>query len=326
MNFYKGNKETKTCLLCLHYCSLKDNEIGLCGVNQHIDDKIKCLVYGYLSALKIDAIEKKPLYHFLPASKSLSLGTVGCNFKCSFCQNWRISQEKKISKNKYTSPSDIVKIALQNNCDSISYTYNEPTIFYPFAKDIALEAKKYNIKSVYVSNGFESLEQRSDMIGIIDAINVDLKCFDAKYYKKLGGNLEQTLDNLKFFAKNKIHLEITTLIVPSKNDKEEELKNIALFIKEHLGEEIPWHLSAFHPNYKDLDIPKTSLTSLLLAQKIGKEVGLKHVYIGNAGLNNYTKCIKCEKVLLHREYFTTIKNNLINGFCSCGQKLQGVYK
>lgn len=325
MNFCKANDDKRTCLLCLHYCSLKNNQIGLCGVNQNINNKIKCLVYGHISAINIDAIEKKPLYHFLPSSKSLSIGTVGCNFKCSFCQNWGISQSKKINNSKYTSVYDIVKLAKENNCASISYTYNEPTIFYPFAKDIACEAKKYNIKSVYVSNGFESIEVARDMIGIIDAINVDLKCFNEKYYKKLGGDLLKVLNNLKLFAKENIHLEITTLIVPSKNDSSEELSNIASFIKNELGANIPWHISAFHPDYKEQDLQRTSLESLELAKEIGENIGLKHVYIGNTDLNNYTKCIKCKKILLHRQYFNTIKNEVKHGLCPCGEKLEGVF-
>lgn len=325
MNFYKKNEDKITCLLCQHYCSLIKNQIGLCGVNKNIGNEIKCLVYGYIQALNIDAIEKKPLYHFLPSSKSLSLGTVGCNFKCSFCQNWGLSQEKEIKKDRYFSAKDIAKLAYNKGCKSISYTYNEPTIFYPYAKDIALEAKKYNIKSVYVSNGFESFEVARDMIGIIDAINVDLKCFNPKYYKKLGGNLKDVLKNLKFFSQNNIHLEITTLLIPSKNDSSEEIQDITNFIKNELGEDIPWHISAFHPDYKELELQRTSVKSLLRAKDIADKNSLKHVYIGNAGLDNYTKCIKCSSTLLLRKNFSTLLNNLKNGYCSCGEKLQGVY-
>ena len=165
MRYWSENKEKLTCLLCSYYCKLKPNETGVCGVNKNTGNKIECLVYGHIGAMNIDPIEKKPLYHFLPTSKSLSLGTVGCNFKCSFCQNYGISQEKNIDKSKYHSPKDVVNIAKKYKCESISYTYNEPTIFYPFAKDIALEAKKHGIKNVYVSNGFESKEVIEDMVG-----------------------------------------------------------------------------------------------------------------------------------------------------------------
>ena len=326
MKYFKDDGERKVCLLCNHYCKLKQQQTGLCGVNKNVGEKIECLVYGYISALNIDPIEKKPLYHFLPDSKSLSLGTVGCNFKCSFCQNWGISQEHHINKNQYLTPQQVVKLAVDNHCQSISYTYNEPTIFYPYAKDIALEAKKYNLKNVYVSNGFESSEVIADMDGIIDAINVDLKCFDEKYYKKLGGRLNVVLDNLKTLVKSNIWLEITTLIVPTKNDSKEEIKKIATFIKEELGENIPWHISAFHPDFKEKDLPNTSYETLKMAYEIGKSVGLNYIYIGNIGFDNHTRCKKCKETIIERQYFNTLKNGLENGCCSkCKEKLEGVF-
>ena len=277
MNYYESSKNGKLkCLLCSYYCDLKDGQIGVCGVNKHLNDKIECLVYGHISAFNIDPIEKKPLYHFLPKSKSLSLGTVGCNFHCNFCQNHGISQEKKIDKSNYISPKDIVTIARQRGCKSISYTYNEPTIFYPFAKDIALEAKKYDIKSVFVSNGFESKEVIDDMKGIIDAINVDLKSFDESYYKKsLGGNLNQILENLIHLKRNGIYTEITTLLVPTKNDSKEEITNIVKFIKNNLGKNSVWHISAFHPDYKKLNLPRTSFEKLKEAYEIAKKAWIK---------------------------------------------------
>ncbi|RXK11727.1 AmmeMemoRadiSam system radical SAM enzyme [Halarcobacter mediterraneus] len=328
MNYYESSRKSKLkCLLCSYYCDLKDGQIGICGVNKHIDDKIKCLVYGHISAFNIDPIEKKPLYHFLPKSKSLSLGTVGCNFHCNFCQNYGISQEKKIDKSNYISPSDVVMIARQKACESISYTYNEPTIFYPFAKGIALEAKKYNIKSVFVSNGFESKEVIDDMKGIIDAINVDLKSFDENYYKKsLGGNLNQILENLILLKTNGIYTEITTLLVPTKNDSKEEITNIVKFIKNNLGENTVWHISAFHPDYKELNLPRTSFEKLKEAYEIAKEYGLKYVYIGNIGYENNTYCSNCNELLISREFFDVKQYNLKNGACpKCKKKLEGVF-
>lgn len=328
MKYYKPSKDGKlVCLLCSYYCDLKENQIGICGVNKHIDDKIENLVYGHISAFNIDPIEKKPLYHFLPTSKSLSLGTVGCNFHCNFCQNHGISQEKKIDKSRYTSAKDVVNIAIEKKCASISYTYNEPTIFYPYAKDIALEAKKHGIKSVFVSNGFESKEVIKDMIGVIDAINVDLKSFSQKYYKKaLGGNLNQVLENLIEIKKNGIWLEITTLIVPSKNDSEEELTSIVKFIKENLGVNTPWHISAFHPDYKEQSLPRTPLESLIKAKEIAISHGLKYVYIGNIGHENITKCPKCNSELIKREYFNVKSYSLKNSKCpECNHLLDGIF-
>lgn len=327
MKYFKESKDgKKICLLCSYYCDLKAGQIGICGVNKNVGDKIECLVYGYIAAFNIDPIEKKPLYHFLPTSKSLSLGTVGCNFHCNYCQNHGISQEKKIDKSNYISPKRVVEIAVERKCASISYTYNEPTIFYPYAKDIAIEAKKRGIKSVFVSNGFESKEVIDDMVGVIDAINVDLKSFNEKYYKtKLGGNLQQVLDNLIHLQKNGIWCEITTLLVPSKNDSTEELTKIVKWIKKNLGVNVPWHISAFHPDYKELKLPRTSVESLRNAEKIAKEHGLNYVYIGNAGLENSTFCPKCNEKLILREHFNVKSYELDNGFCKrCSYRLDGI--
>ena len=327
MKYYKEENERLVCLLCSYYCKLEVGQVGICGVNKNVGTKVECLVYGYISALNADPIEKKPLYHFLPNSKVLSLGTVGCNFRCSFCQNYGISQEKRIDKSRYLSPKDVVSLALRNNCKSIAYTYNEPTIFYPYAKDIAIEAKKHGIKNVYVSNGFESSEVIDDMKGIIDAVNIDLKCFSQGYYKKvLGGNLNQVLENLKHFKRNGIWLEITTLIVPTKNDSKEELHNIAKFIKNELDIYTPWHISAFHPDYKDLDLPHTSIDSLKLAFDLGKKENLKYVYIGNVHLKNNTYCPNCNDILLKRDRFNTIENNIKDSYCpNCDYKMDGVF-
>ncbi len=328
MIYYKDSANgKKICLLCSYYCNLKPGQVGICGVNKNVGDKIECLVYGRISAFNIDPIEKKPLYHFLPTSKSLSLGTVGCNFHCNFCQNYGISQEKKIDKSRFISPKEVVNIALEKKCASISYTYNEPTIFYPYAKDIALEAKKYGIKSVFVSNGFESAETILDMKGVIDAINVDLKSFNPKYYKsKLGGNLNQVLENLIKFKENGVWLEITTLLIPSKNDSDDEIRAMVKWIKENLGVNIPWHISAFHPDYKELNLPRTSIKSLKNAKSIAKEYGLNYVYIGNVGLENSTLCPSCKKSLISRENFGVKSYELRNGSCNnCGQKIAGVF-
>ena len=328
MNFYKPYKETKmVCTLCQHYCKIKEGNTGICGVNKNVGGAIECLVYGYPSALNIDRIEKKPLYHFLPGSKILSLGTVGCDFKCSFCQNWDISQEQKVDKSHYYSPKDIVKLAVDNECPSIAYTYNEPTIFYPYARDIALEAKKEGIKSVYVSNGFESNEVIEDMENIIDAINIDLKSFDPHYYKKnLRGNLDKVLENIKSFKRKKIWIEITTLIVPTQNDSDEELDKIVSFIKNELGVDVPWHITAFHPDYKDLALPPTSVESLKRAYDIGKSYGLNYVYMGNITHETPTICPSCGTVLIQRDYFKETISFLDHSKCfNCGTEIQGVF-
>ena len=328
MTFYKTFDQTKQiCLLCNHYCKLKEGQTGRCGVNKNINGKVECLVYGYPCVVHVDPVEKKPLLHFLPATKILSIGTVGCNFACPFCQNHGISQEKNIDKSHYLSPQDIVNIALDNNCKSIAYTYNEPTIFYPYAKDISLLAHKNGLKNVYVSNGFESNEVISDMPGIIDAINIDLKSFDEKYYKKvLKGNLPIQLDNIRKFHKSGIWVEITTLIIPTKNDSDEELTKIAQFIAS-VDSKIPWHISAFHPDYKELDLNTTPLKTLERAYNIGRRAGLKHIYIGNAGQLNPTICTSCGHEVIERITYNTSKDTRINpNLCpKCNTKLEGVY-
>ena len=285
MEFYRQSSNDKiTCLLCSHYCNIKAGHTGICKVNKNTGDKIKCLVYGYPNAMHIDHMEKKPLYHFLPHTKTFSIGTVGCNFHCSFCQNWQLSQNHDIDKSKYFSPEDIVALTLHYKCESISYTYNEPTIFYPYIYDTAKLAQTKGLKNIMVTNGFESKETRESMIGLIDAINVDLKSFQSTYYKKkLGGKLDIILDNLKFFAKHDIHMEITTLIVPSHNDSDDEIGQIASFIANELGTDVPWHISAFHPDYKELELPRTPIETLRRAKAIGESHQIKNIHLGNVG-------------------------------------------
>ena len=328
MKFYKPYKENRLqCILCQHYCKIKEGQTGICGVNKNVGDKIECLVYGYPSAMNVDPIEKKPLYHFLPGSKAFSFGTVGCNFHCPFCQNWSISQTHNIDKSQYFSPELIVDMAIKYECQSIAYTYNEPTIFYPYARDIALEGKKRGLKNVFVSNGFESSEVIDDMKGIMDAVNADLKSFNPKYYKKeLGGNLEKILENLKHFVANGIWLEVTTLIVPTQNDSEEELNSIAEFIAKELGVNVPWHITAFHPDYKEQDLPPTSIDTLKMAYDIGKRHGLNYIYIGNVNYDTPTRCPSCDEVLIERDYFRHTDNHLKGAHCpKCNALIPGVF-
>jgi len=327
--FYESLGDNKIkCLLCRHYCKLKENQIGICGVNKNEEGKLVNLVYGKVSAINIDPIEKKPLYHFLPSTKSLSIGTVGCNFKCPFCQNWQISQSKDISGSYKISAQELVNLALKHNCKSISYTYNEPTIFYPFAKDVALLAKEKGLKNVFVSNGFETPEIIEDMKGVIDAFNIDIKSFNSSYYKKyLKGDLKAVLDTLKRLVKNGFWVECTTLIVPGDNDSASELKEIANFIAKELNVNVPWHLSAFHPDYKETNKPQTPISTLQKAYNIAKEAGLNYVYMGNVALPSVTFCPKCNAKLITRVGFSVVENKLIKGACyNCKTKIAGVWQ
>ena len=328
MRYYEKTSKGIKCLLCRHYCNLASGQTGICGVNKNENGELKNLVYGKVAAFNIDPIEKKPLYHFLPGSKALSIGTVGCNLKCPFCQNWQISQTGNLSFSEEVTPEQIVMSAVEHNCDTIAYTYNEPTVFYPFAKDTAVLAKERGIKNIFVSNGMESPEVIEDMKGLFDAFNIDLKSFNADYYRRtLKGNLEDVLDTLKLIKNSGFWLEVTTLVVPGQNDSDEELKQIAGFISSELGQDTPWHISAFYPTYKMTNLPRTSYRALQRAQKIGSSQGLKFIYKGNVSEPGTTFCPECGTELITRYGYTVSKNIITNGRCpKCNTKIEGVWK
>lgn len=290
--FIKKERGAIQCLACGHRCTIAKGRTGVCGVRQNVDGELDLLVYGRPAAIHIDPIEKKPLYHFLPGTKILSLGTLGCNFRCGFCQNWDISQkpmsspdaagQKSIFENfEYVSPEEVVKLALEHRTPSIAYTYNEPTIFVEYAHDIMVLARGAGLKNVFVSNGYESMEAWGYIGPYLDAINIDLKSFSDKFYaRNCGARLQPVLDSIKECRRRKIWLEITTLLIPNENDTDEELAQIAGFIA-GVDTGIPWHISRFHPDYKMTDKNITSMDSLKRAEKIGKKSGLKYVYLGN---------------------------------------------
>ena len=329
MQYYRSKDENSIiCLLCKHYCRLKKDGAGICGVNYNIDSKLLNKTYAHPSAVHIDPIEKKPLYHFLPSSSSLSIGTVGCNFRCPFCQNHSISQTSQINEDVRYMPKDILNIALQHNTQSISYTYNEPTIWYPYAKDIGLLAQEKGIKNVFVSSGYESKEVLKDMNSWVDAANIDLKSFSTEYYKKiLKTDLNGVLESLVEFAKSSIWLEITTLLIPGVNDSAEEIEKMSQFISKELGTEIPWHFSAFHPDYKMLETPRTSMQTMIKAKEIAQSYGIKYVYLGNIQNDNSTYCPRCKTKLIDRSGFSTSTINIKNSQCNhCGEVIQGVWR
>ncbi len=330
MQYYKkvDGKDKIICLLCRHYCHLKEGQIGFCGVNKNSNGKLENLVYGHPIALNVDPIEKKPLYHFLPNTTALSFGTVGCNFKCPFCQNWNISQVRNINKDIYVSPNEMVELAIKYDSKTIAYTYNEPTIFYPYAKDIGIIAKQRGIKNAFVSNGFETSEIIEDMKDWLDGANIDLKSWDDKYYKKiLKGGLEEVKETLKLMVKNGIWIEVTTLLIEGDNDSDKDLEEMADFIANELGRYVPWHLSAFHPDYKVLDKPPTSIQTLQKAYKIAKEAGLYYVYLGNVPVRADTYCPNCQTLLIDRSGYNVVTNNLIDGQCpKCKREIEGVWK
>lgn len=329
MQYYRYKDETSlTCLLCKHYCTLKKDSHGICGINFNIDEHLVNKTYGHPSTVHVDPIEKKPLYHFLPSSSSLSIGTVGCNFRCPFCQNYSISQTSTVDESSFYTPQDLVNLALKYKTKSISYTYNEPTIWYPYAKDIGMLAKEYGLKNVFVSSGYESKEVLEDMKYWVDAANIDLKSFSHEYYKKvLKTDLDGVLESLIEFAKSNIWLEITTLIIPNINDSDEEIHKMAEFISSKLGTDIPWHFSAFHPDYKMLDTLSTSLESLQRAKAIAQSYAIKYVYLGNIRTNTNTYCDKCHAELIQRNGFFAEYSNMQGNQClACENIIPGVFR
>lgn len=329
MNYFRYNDEDSiTCLLCKHYCTLKKDKHGICGVNYNINSELVNKTYAHPSTIHIDPIEKKPLNHFLPSSTSLSIGTVGCNFRCPFCQNYSISQTTQVDESVTYMPKDIVELAVQNHTKSISYTYNEPTIWYPYAKDIGVAAKERGIKNVFVSSGYESKEVLEDMPSWLDAANIDLKSFSHDYYKKvLKTDLDGVLDSLIAFAKSPIWLEITTLLIPNVNDSSAEIEKMAEFIVTKLGRDVPWHFSAFHPDYKMLDTPPTSMATLSRAKEIAKSFGIKYVYLGNVRNDSSTYCPKCQIKLVDREGYEAQILHIKDSKCTnCSQDIAGVWE
>ncbi len=283
--FEKLNNMCVVCKTCSHRCIIPENKRGICAVRENRQGKLFLLVYGKAIAAHIDPIEKKPLFHFMPGTFTYSVATVGCNFSCKWCQNFEISQQPKPNNEILgfeLSPEQIVKNAQKEKCPSISYTYTEPTIFLEYALDTMKLAHNVGLKNIWVSNGYMTPETLKMITPYLDAINVDLKSFSEKTYQKYCGvHLKPILENLKQIKNNKIHLEITTLIIPGVNDSEKELTQIAQFIAKKLGKDVPWHISRFFPAYKMMDAEITSIETLNSAEKIGKNQGLKYVHKGN---------------------------------------------
>ncbi len=284
--FYKQENNKKVqCYLCPHRCKIAKSKFGICGVRQNINGKLYTHVYGKVIASHVDPIEKKPLFHFLPGTKSYSIATPGCNFKCSFCQNWQISQYRSNQGFQYEglemTPKEIVNAAKQNNCQSIAYTYTEPTIFFEYAYDTAKLAKKQNLNNIFVTNGYITKEAIETIAPYLDATNIDLKSYRDDFYKKIcKAKLQPVLNAIKTMHEKKIWIEITTLVVPDQNDSKQELNDITKFIAE-IDKNIPWHITRFHPDYKFTDIEPTPIETLKIAKEIGKKHGLKHVHLGN---------------------------------------------
>ena len=329
--FYEREGKGLRCRLCEHQCLISEGRSGICGTRENRGGVLYSRVYGKIVAEHIDPIEKKPLFHVLPGSLSYSIATMGCNFRCQHCQNASISQ---IPKNLPAdlpgvnrSPEAVVRMALEQDCRSISYTYVEPTVFFEFAYDCSVLAAARGLKNVFVSNGYMSREAAEMLAPVLTAINIDIKAFSDEFYKKVcGARLQPVLDTVRTMRELGVWVEATTLIIPGLNDSRTELQGIASFLAE-TDKTIPWHVTAFYPAHLMQDVPPTPRASLQLARQIGVDTGLDFVYEGNirAGGED-TLCPACGSLLISRAGFSILKNRLADGCCpDCGANLPGIW-
>jgi pyruvate formate lyase activating enzyme len=315
------------CVLCAHRCLIKPGRLGICRVRENRDGTLYSLVYAQAVSANVDPIEKKPLYHFLPGTGAFSIATVGCNFRCDFCQNADISQASKGGGwgrwGQELPPEQVVDLAQKYRCASIAYTYTEPTIFFEYAYDTAKIATARGIKNVFVTNGYMTEEALHEIEPYLDAANVDLKGFTDEFYRRTcGAQLQPVLDSIHLMHQMGVLVEVTTLIVPGHNDGDEELRQIARFLAD-ISLDLPWHISRFVPHYKMTDVPPTPVETLHRAAEIGYETGLRYVYAGNVPGDRYesTHCPNCGEIAIQRfGYHTRVK--LDGDRCkNCGYQL-----
>lgn len=324
----EGDKKVK-CELCPRNCIIKKGQHGFCFIRQNIDGKLYSAGYGYPTGFGVDPIEKKPLNHFYPGTEILSFGTLGCNLGCKFCQNWNISKSTKQSRDEdYISAEDIVLFTKKRNIPAIAFTYNDPDIFGEFVIDVSRLAKKENIKTVMVSAGYINPEPRKEVYKYIDAANIDLKAFSAEFYKKFCSvEIDKILDTILWIKQEtNVWMELTTLLIPDLNDSEKELNEMCSWIVENLGPDVPIHFTAFHPDFKLKDKPRTSVSTLITARNIALKNGMNYVYTGNVHSEETqtTFCPKCSQKLIKRDWHSVAFNLVENGECfNCKTKISG---
>lgn len=317
------------CDLCAHRCKIKPGKRGICAVRENQDGTLFTLVYGKSISAAVDPIEKKPLYHYLPGTNAFSIATVGCNFRCDFCQNADISQASKESARdparwaRDLPPEQVVNLAEAYECATIAYTYTEPTIFFEYAYDTAVLATRRGIKNVFVTNGYMTPEALDTIGDNLHAANVDLKSFSDEFYRKLcGGSLQPVLDSIRKMCRMGVWVEVTTLVIPGHNDSDDEFRGIAEFLVD-VDSDIPWHLSRFVPRYKMLDAVLTPVSTLHRAAEIGYDMGLHYVYVGNVPGDRYehTRCPSCGQTVITRVGYN-VRTNLKGDSCpKCGSRL-----
>ena len=319
------------CRLCAHQCLIKPDDSGICGVRVNRDGTLFTLVYGRAISASVDPVEKKPLFHFLPGTTTMSIATVGCNFRCDFCQNHEISQMVKEQGRIMGSdlpPGEVAAQALARGAASISYTYTEPTIYFEYALDTARAAVEKGLKNIFVSNGYMTEAALKTIGPDLHAANVDLKAFNNDFYKKLcGAKLEPVKETISRMKEAGVWVEVTTLVIPGHNDDERELTALAEWLA-GIGPEIPWHISRFRPTYKLMNAPATPAKTIDRARKIGLAAGLLHVYSGNVwgDPGEKTHCHRCGRLIIDRTGFTVSENLLKNGRCPhCQTEMAGVW-
>lgn len=319
------------CRLCGFNCRIAEGKLGHCAVRKNVDGKLYSLNYGKVVAGSPDPIEKKPLFHFLPGSRSFSIAAVGCNFRCEFCQNWQISQaalEAGGVEGEPIAPEQIVEAAVRTGCRSVAYTYTEPTVFMELAQECGSVAKAQGLANVFVSNGYMTREAIDYGADWLDAINVDLKAFSDEYYRNLcSARLQPVLDCISHIARHtRIWMEITTLLLPGQNDSDEELRKLAGFLVSEAGPDVPWHISRFYPQYRYAESKATSLESMRRAEEIGKAAGLRYVYLGNVPgeKSESTHCPGCGGRVIERMGYQIVANRIENSKCPhCGTEIAG---
>ena len=320
---------TLQCLLCPRKCVLASGQRGVCTVRINKEGRLYSLGYGNPVAIHIDPIEKKPFFHVSPGASVYSLAVAGCNMRCVFCQNWQISQSKPDEVQSYNlAPEEVVNQIIQNNCRFIAYTYTEPTVFYEYMLDISKIAKARGIKNTMHTCGYINQEPLRELLKYMDAVNVDLKGFSPEIYAKISemAQLEPVLETLKTIKNAGVWLEITCLIIPGLNDAAVSMKEMCVWIKENLGDEVPVHFSRFMPAFRLMNLPPTPLEKLEEAYKIAKNAGLKYVYIGNVPghTGESTICSNCGKIIIKRIGYEILENNVKDGKCKfCGNKIAG---
>lgn len=327
--FWKKLNEDKEvrCNLCYQSCKIKEGNIGFCGVRKNIDGSLYSLIYGSASSVAVDPIEKKPLYNFHPGTNALSLGTVGCNFKCLHCQNASISQVTPDDfpyMNEFTS-EQVVELAKQRGCEGIAWTYNEPTIWHEFSYDTAKLANKEGLYNVYVSNGFIQEEPLREISPYLDALNIDIKAFEDKFYKDIcQARLKPVLRTCELAKELEIHLEVTYLVIPGYNDSDKQLKDFCSWVVNKLGVDTPVHFSRFYPDHKMRDVPMTPMETMKKAYNLAKDTGLNYTYLGNVlaqGFDN-TFCPKCGNTCISRSGYSIDMDGIQNRKCkSCGAEI-----